>query len=76
MSVVLDKENGYLVQSEDVEGLARGILDLLWAPEKAREMGRAGRAAVHPKYASETLLANIEKLYLELLTCTATVVEN
>ena len=29
-------------------------------------MGLAGRAAVHSKYASETLLANMEKLYLEL----------
>jgi glycosyltransferase involved in cell wall biosynthesis len=74
--VILDKESGYLVQSKNAEGLARGILDLLWAPEKAREMGLAGRAAVHPKYAGETLLANMEKLYLELLTCSATVVEN
>ncbi len=74
--VVLDKKSGYLVQSKDGGGLARGILDLLRAPDRAREMGLAGRAAVHPKYASETLLANIEKLYLELLACTATVVEN
>jgi glycosyltransferase involved in cell wall biosynthesis len=65
--VILDKESGYLVQSKDAEGLARGILDLLQAPDRAREMGLAGRAAVHPKYASETMLANIEKLYLELL---------
>jgi glycosyltransferase involved in cell wall biosynthesis len=73
--VILDKESGYLVQSKDAEGLARGILDLLRAPDRAREMGLAGRVAVHPKYASETLLANIEKLYLQLLACTATVVE-
>jgi len=65
--VILDKESGYLVQSKDAEGLARGILDLLRAPDRAREMGLAGRVAVQPKYASETMLANIEKLYLELL---------
>ena len=65
--VILDKESGYLVQSKDAEGLARGILDLLQAPDRARKMGLAGRVAVHPKYASETLLANVEKLYLELL---------
>jgi glycosyltransferase involved in cell wall biosynthesis len=65
--VILDKESGYLVQSKDAEGLARGILDLLRTPDRAREMGLAGRVAVHPKYASETMLANIEKLYLELL---------
>jgi hypothetical protein len=38
-------------------------------------LGLAGRAAIHPKYAGETLPANVEKLYLELLACTATVVE-
>jgi glycosyltransferase involved in cell wall biosynthesis len=65
--VVFDKRSGYLVQSKDIGGLARGILDLLRTPDRAREMGLAGRAAVHPKYASETLLANMEKLYLELL---------
>jgi glycosyltransferase involved in cell wall biosynthesis len=74
--IVLDKKSGYLVQSkEDAEGLAKGILDLLRAPDRAREMGLAGRAAVHPKYASETLLANVEKLYLELLTCAAIAVK-
>jgi glycosyltransferase involved in cell wall biosynthesis len=65
--VVLDKKSGYLVQSKDMEGLTGGILALLRAPDRAREMGRVGRAAVHPKYAKETLLAPMEKLYLELL---------
>ena len=65
--VVLDKKSGYLVQSKDVGGLAKGVLDFLRAPDRARAMGRVGRAAVHPKYASETLLANMEKLYLKLL---------
>jgi hypothetical protein len=55
--------------------LTRGILDLLRAPDRAREMGLAGRAAIHLNYASETLPVNGEKPYLELLTCTATVVE-
>ncbi|MFB0533859.1 MAG: hypothetical protein ACETWR_02640 [Anaerolineae bacterium] len=55
--------------------MTRRILDLLRAPDRAREMGLAGRAAIHPKYAGETLPVNVEKLYLELLTCTATVVE-
>jgi glycosyltransferase involved in cell wall biosynthesis len=65
--VVLDKESGYLVQSKDAGGLARGILGLLRAPDRAKEMGLVGRAAVHPTYVRETLLANMEQLYLELL---------
>jgi hypothetical protein len=47
--------------------VAREILDLLRAPDRAKEIGLVGRAAVQPKYASETLLANVEKLYIELL---------
>jgi hypothetical protein len=62
-----DKESSYLVQSKDAGGVARVILDLLRAPDRAKEMGLVGQAVVQPKYASETLLANVEKLYLELL---------
>ena len=65
--VVLDKKSGYLVQSKDVEGLARGILDLLRAPDRAREMGQKGREAVHLRFAAQTLITNIERLYAELL---------
>jgi len=65
--VVLDKKSGYLVQSKDAEGLARGILDLLQAPERAKEMGQKGREAVYPRFAAQTLITHVERLYAELL---------
>jgi glycosyltransferase involved in cell wall biosynthesis len=65
--VVLDKRSGYLVQSKDTEGLAGGILDLLRAPDRAREMGQKGREAVHLRFTAQTLITNIERLYAELL---------
>jgi glycosyltransferase involved in cell wall biosynthesis len=65
--VVADGETGYLVEDGDVNGLAEAIIELLRSPEKAREMGMAGRKAVYPKFTSQTLIANVEGLYDELL---------
>lgn len=41
--VVHDGENGYLAESNDISGFAEAITHLLTNPEKACEMGRAGR---------------------------------
>jgi glycosyltransferase involved in cell wall biosynthesis len=65
--VVVDGETGYLVQEEDVQGMAEAIIELLKNPEKARKMGSAGREAVYPRFTAQTLLANIKELYGELL---------
>jgi len=66
--VVADGETGYLVKAGDVKGMAEAIIELLKSPEKAREMGSAGREAVYPKFTVQTLIANVEGLYAELLT--------
>ncbi len=65
--VVVDGETGYLVKAGDVEGMAEAVIDLLRNPEKAREMGQEGREAAYPKFAVQTLIANVEGLYAELL---------
>ena len=65
--VIVDGETGYLVKAGDVEGMAEAIIELLKNPEKAREMGQEGREAVYPKFAAQTLIANVEGLYAELL---------
>ena len=44
VDAVVHGETGTLVAQGDVDGLARGILDYLRDPEKARAHGRAGRA--------------------------------
>jgi len=65
--VVVEGETGYLVEAGAVEGMAEAIIGLLRDSEKAREMGIAGREAVYPRFAAQTLIANIEGLYAELL---------
>ena len=65
--VVADGETGCLVEAGDAEGLAEAITELLRNPERAKAMGRAGREAVYPRFAAQTLFTNIERLYTELL---------
>ena len=65
--VVVDGETGHLVEAGEVKGMAEAIVELLRNPEKAREMGSAGREAVYPRFAVQTLMANVEGLYAELL---------
>ena len=65
--VVVDGETGCLVEAGDVKGLAEAIIELLRNPERAKEMGSAGREAVYPRFAAQTLIANVEGLYAELL---------
>lgn len=65
--VVVDGETGYLVEAGDVKGMTEAIIELLRSPEKASEMGSTGREAVYPRFAAQTLIANVERLYAELL---------
>jgi len=64
--VVRHGENGLLVAPRDPEALADGILTLLQSPEQAAAFGHAGRASVYPHHASSRLVADVERLYLEL----------
>jgi len=41
--------------------------DYIAIQEKASEMGSTGREAVYPRFAAQTLIANVERLYAELL---------
>lgn len=44
LETVLDGETGVLVDPDDPAAIARAVVDLLTAPDRCREMGRAGRA--------------------------------
>jgi glycosyltransferase involved in cell wall biosynthesis len=65
--VVVEGETGYLVEGGDVKRLAGAIVELLRNPKEAREMGQKGREVAYPKFAAQTLIANVEGLYAELL---------
>jgi glycosyltransferase involved in cell wall biosynthesis len=64
--VVGHGETGLLVPPRQPGALAEGILELLRAPERAEALGRAGRARVYPRHASSRLVADVERLYLDL----------
>lgn len=64
--VVANGQSGILVPSRDADALAEAVTNLLNDPAAAEQLGRAARAAVYPKYASTRLVADLERLYLEL----------
>lgn len=64
--VIEDGTNGFLVSPGEPDELARAITSLLLDPEKAAEMGQAGRNAVHP-FGVQKMVSDIQMLYLELL---------
>jgi len=65
-NVVEDGVSGLLVPPRDPEALADGILSVLRNPDKAAAFGQAGRGAVYPRHASSRLVADVERLYLDL----------
>lgn len=57
---------GVCVNPDDVDGITRVIRELLSDPERAKEMGRAGRRAVLEKYNWEKEGEKLVELYREL----------
>jgi glycosyltransferase involved in cell wall biosynthesis len=65
-NVVQDGENGLLVPPRDPAAFADAVLTLLRDPDRAHQFGLAGRRAVFPRHASGRLVADVERLYLDL----------
>ncbi|MBU1176930.1 MAG: glycosyltransferase family 4 protein [Patescibacteria group bacterium] len=64
--IVIDGKNGFLVPIGDSEALAKKILFLLNNPEKAKEMGQAGKKMVKEKFKQEKILKKVIKFWKEL----------
>jgi glycosyltransferase involved in cell wall biosynthesis len=64
---VVEGETGYLVKSGDHEAMAARIISLLREPERAKQMGEAGKKIVEEKFSCEAQLARTEELYQTLL---------
>ena len=65
--LVRDGEHGLLVAAGDAADLARQILLLLRDPARRREMGARGRRRVLGAFGADRLLADIDRLYQQLL---------
>jgi starch synthase len=57
--------DGLVVPPNDADVLADAISSLVDDPERAAEMGRAGREKALGTYAPERHLANLEELYAD-----------
>lgn len=66
-SVVEDQVNGLIVPPGDIESLSQHIIELLQDPDRARQLGEAGREHVRQEYSVTRMLEQTAKLYRELL---------
>jgi glycosyltransferase involved in cell wall biosynthesis len=65
--VVVDGQDGFLVEPGDVDGLAERLASLAADPARRREMGEHGRNRVLPRYGVSRLIDDVDRLYRSLL---------
>nr|MDO8044218.1 glycosyltransferase family 4 protein [Candidatus Baldrarchaeota archaeon] len=63
--IVINGVNGYLVPLHDYAETAQRIMDLLSNPEKAQEMGAAGRKMIEKEFNMKLSILKLLKLYEE-----------
>lgn len=63
VDAIIDGETGVLVEPSNPADLARGIRDLLRAPEHARSLGKAGRALMLARFTLEVTAPRLAALY-------------
>jgi glycosyltransferase involved in cell wall biosynthesis len=65
--VVSDGRNGFLAPSEDVQGLARRVVQLLEDPPLRRRLGQQGREEVGSRFSLDARVQALEEIYEEVL---------
>jgi glycosyltransferase involved in cell wall biosynthesis len=63
VDAVRDGETGVVVEPSNPEDMARGILQLLRDPEKARALGRAGRQLMLERFTLSRAVNDLNELY-------------
>ncbi len=66
--IVREGENGYLLPVGDMAGLRGRVIELLQAPERARAMGRCGRALVEREFSIDSMVQGNLAIYRELIS--------
>ena len=64
---VVSEATGILVPVGDHRGFADAIVSLLRDPDRRAELGRKGREVAIRRFASDRLVADIDRLYIDLL---------
>jgi glycosyltransferase involved in cell wall biosynthesis len=65
-SVIDHGVNGLLVDYQDDDALARGILELVRDPAKARALGQAGKVKVTAQFTWDRIAAELRRIYMGL----------
>lgn len=65
--IIRDGESGRLVTSADPAALARGIIELLANPERAKQMGRRGQEMVRQKFSVDAMVEKNITVYQQIL---------
>jgi glycosyltransferase involved in cell wall biosynthesis len=64
---ITDRQSGFLVPVEDHQTAAERMLFLLRNPDKAKQIGEAGRSAAFSQFSADTMIRNLISLYSELM---------
>ncbi len=65
--IVIDKENGFVVDSEDSESFASRILTILNDSELRQKMSENGKKRFWDKFSLEKMVSDHEKIYSEVM---------
>ncbi|MFA5839072.1 MAG: glycosyltransferase family 4 protein [Candidatus Margulisiibacteriota bacterium] len=66
-AVMEEGKTGLIIPKQDPDAIANAVISLLADPQKAIEMGKAGRRMVEEKYEWKTIAGQVEDLYKEAL---------
>lgn len=66
--LVVNKETGLLVPSQDAQQMGKAILALLLDAKRRRAMGTAGRRRIEEQFSLQVMVRNYEKMYLEIVS--------
>lgn len=65
--VIENGKNGFLIESDDAEALAKRLVELVNDPDKATEFGSRGKSLVREKFSLQSQLQRTIKLYHEVV---------
>ncbi|HET6456203.1 MAG TPA: glycosyltransferase [Armatimonadota bacterium] len=65
---MVEEKTGFLAPAGDADALAKRVLQLANNPDKAREMGQAGRRRVEDRFSKETMVRHLEDMFQRLVS--------
>lgn len=67
--IVMDNINGFLIEPKNIIQLSMRLIELLKNKKKAEKMGQEGKQIVMENFSAEGMVASIDFVYRQLLSC-------